>query len=342
MTSEESFTHVSPPSSVEHGSTQRPRSPSSRAPNTQGVTYVRVGRGIVPVSRFDNGASRGRNTAGDLATTSVHSIEGETSPGGTPKQNWFKQVFSRPRHLSFQGSLSRRNTSSTDSSGAPPTPCEVESPVSISSTRLDTNEAGRKLTKSQSRNRLPPTPVSPVQSTNRHNPASTAPPRMAQSMYVQSSGTHDEDGRLLLDLFGVNESPPASPPTTEQAPPQRLPTPEPEPEPEPCVMPLSVRRLPPVPVLNVVPPHDSQDSFAYVFGPNQRAPYLGHRGPAAPPPYIARQSAILDGLKVPTPGAPIPPEPKKEIVLPPVAPLAIRRKGRAQGETGRRAQGFPN
>ncbi|CAE7174123.1 unnamed protein product [Rhizoctonia solani] len=328
MSSEESFTHVSPPpSSSGHRSiaTQNPGSPS-RAPNPHDVKYVRVGRGIVPVSTYENKTSRGRATSVTLATNSAHDTEGEMGPGGTPKQKWYKQAFSRPRYLSFQGSLSRRNTSSTSSSEIPPTIREAEPPIiSVTPTRLDVNEPGRKLRKSRSRSPLPP-----VQPINRPNLASTPPPRTTQSIYVQSSDTYDEEGQLLLDLYGVNENPPAPPPATEQI----QPTPEPEPEPEPILVPPPVRRLPPVPVLNVVPPHDSQDSFAYVFGPNNRTPYTNHRGPAAPPPYIARQSAVMDQFKLP-PELVIPPEQKREVALPTVAPLSIRRKERKQGGTRR-------
>ncbi|CAE6410718.1 unnamed protein product [Rhizoctonia solani] len=334
MTSEESFTHVSPPSSSGHGSTQNPRSPSLGAPNTRGVKYVRVGRGIVPVPLYDNRTTKGRNAAVDLVTTSVYGTGGEASSEGTPKQKWYKQAFSRTRHLSFQGALSRRSTTSSS---------EAELPAVSAPTRLNPNaqnDAGRRL-RSRSQSPLPPTPVSRDQPINRPNLASTTPPpRMAHSMYVRSPGAHDEDGRLLLGLLGINEDPSTSPPATEQTQPHRLPTPEPEPEPEqepeqeqPCVPPA--RRLPPVPVLNVVPPHDSQDAFAYVFGPARRSLYMEHRGLTAPPPppYIARQSAILDRYKVVTPEVPISPEPKR-VVLPPVAPLTIRRKGKTQGETG--------
>ncbi|CAE6482707.1 unnamed protein product [Rhizoctonia solani] len=319
MNSEESFAHISPPSGSGHGSTQNPRSPSLRAPNAQDVTYVRVGRGMVPVSR-------------------VYGTRGEATSGGSLKQKWYKQAFSRPRYFSFQGALSRRSTSTTRSN-------EAESPTISEPTRLNPNDAGRK----RSRSALPPALVSPVQPINRPNLASTPPPRMADSMYVRSPGAHDEDGQLLLDLLGIDEDTPISSPATEQTQLRRLPTPEPELEPEPepepeqeqkpepCMMPSPVRRLPPVPapipVLNVVPPHDSQDAFAYVFGPNHRSPYTEHQGPTAPPPYIARQSAIFDRYKMATPEVPMSPEPKR-VALPPVAPLAIRRKGRTQRETG--------
>lgn len=168
-------------------------------------------------------------------------------------------------------------------------------------------------------------------------------------MFIQSPTTQDEpgedsleDGQLLLDLLGVQETPPVPPSETEQTQLHRLPTPEPEQEPEPepepdqCVTPAPIRRLPPVPVLNIIPPHDSQDAFSYVFGPNHQTPYMEHRGPAAPPPYIARQSIILDRYARPTRDQPIPSDQKRETALPSVAPLIIRRKEKVRnpGETG--------
>ncbi|KDN44461.1 hypothetical protein RSAG8_05508, partial [Rhizoctonia solani AG-8 WAC10335] len=93
MSSDESFTRASPPSSIGHGSTQNTRSPSLRAPNTQGVTYVRVGRGIVPVSLYTNNTPRGRSISGDIATTSVYGVEGETSSGGLRNRNGINRPF---------------------------------------------------------------------------------------------------------------------------------------------------------------------------------------------------------------------------------------------------------
>ncbi|CAE6535540.1 unnamed protein product [Rhizoctonia solani] len=341
MASEESFTHVGPPSSIGHGSTQNARPSNSRALNRQGTTYVRVGRGIVPVERYENNKPRSR-TASGLVTQSVYGTEGETSPGGTPKQKWYKQPFIRGRYLSLQGVLSGRNPSATNLNKIPAAPREEELPViNIAPARVTQNEAGpSKLRKPQSRSHLPPTPISPAQHDNQRNIATTPPPlRSVRSMYTQppsaQDGTdEDQDGQLLLDLLGVRECPPTSPPANEQPRPHRLPTPEPEPESDQGPAPTPIRRLPPVPVLNIVPPHDSQDAFAYVFGPNQRSSFMEHKGLTAPPPYVARQSVILDHVRS-TRGQPPPPDQKREVALPPVAPLSIRRKNRNQGETGR-------
>ncbi|CAE6481239.1 unnamed protein product [Rhizoctonia solani] len=354
MAGEGSLAHVGPSSTIGHGSAQNQRSSgSSGAPSSLGTTYIRVGRGIVPVARYERNMPRGRNIAGDLAmTTSVYGIDGEISPGGAPKQKWYKQPFMRKRYLSFQGALSGRATSTTDANTLPPTTREVESPViDATPARLEPNETCRKLRKPRSRSPLPPVSVSPTQPIPRHNLASTPPPRPVQSMYVQSSTTRDEpeedsleDGQLLLDLLGVNETPPTPGPETEQAQLHRIPTPEPEQAPEPesesepdqCVTPTPIRRLPPVPILNIIPPHDSQDAFAYVFGPNHRTAYMEHRGPAAPPPYIARQSAILDRYTRPARDQPILPDQKRELSLPLVAPLSIRCKDKLRNTGGTR------
>ncbi|KAG8759365.1 hypothetical protein FRC11_002027 [Ceratobasidium sp. 423] len=343
MASEESFTHIGPPSTIGHGPTQSARASNPRASNRQGTTYVRVGRGMVSTERYENNKPRGR-TASGLVTTSVYGTEGEMSPGGTPKQKWYKQPFIRSRYLSLQGVLPRRNPSATNLNTIPAAPPEEELPViNIAPARVEQNEAGHsKLRKPQSRSHLLPTPVSPVQPINQHNHASTptSPPpplRSVRSINIQPPSAQgateeDQDGQLLLDLLGVKECPPASPPASEQARPYRLPTPKPEPEPEQGFTLTSIRRLPPVPVLNIVPPHDSQDAFAYVFGPNHRSSYMENRGLTAPPPYVARQSAILDHLRS-TREQPPPPDRKREVALPPVAPLSIRRKNRNQGET---------
>ncbi|KAF8608884.1 hypothetical protein BDV93DRAFT_518931 [Ceratobasidium sp. AG-I] len=83
-------------------------------------------------------------------------------------------------------------------------------------------------------------------------------------------------------------------------------------------------------LINVSPPHDSQDAFAYVFGPTPRSSLYADRreSSAPPPPYVSRQSAMLDRHR---------PRPRPEdvyvleqqlagLALPDVPPLSIRRR----------------
>ncbi|KAF8678079.1 hypothetical protein RHS04_05579 [Rhizoctonia solani] len=354
MTSNETFTHVEAPSSIGHGSLQTsPLGPSSsRAPNAQGVTYVRVGRGIVPTTRYEKSAARGRSNADEFATSSMYSPDGETSPGGSTKPKWYKQPFIRGRNMSLQGILSGRSSTSTVSNKSPIIHQEAELPIIDVAPpppvdRGAQNEAGpSKLRKPRSQSPLtptytPPSPTHPITRTRRI-PSSTLPLRSVQSMFLQHPNTRahnvtedDEDGQLLLDLLGVTERPLTHLREPEQSQLQHIPTSEPElepePEPEQRLTPPPVRRLPippqfPAPVLNIPPPHDSQDAFAYVFGPTPRSSFVDPRGSIPPPPYVQRQSAVLDRYMNPTRNQS--PSDHKTGDLPPVAPLSIRRRDR--------------
>ncbi|KAF8706005.1 hypothetical protein RHS03_05151, partial [Rhizoctonia solani] len=354
MTSNETFTHVEAPSSIGHGSLQTSplRPSSSRVPNAQGVTYVRVGRGIVPTTRYEKSAARGRSNADEFATTSTYSPDGETSPGGSTKPKWYKQPFIRGRNMSLQGILSGRSSTSTVSNKSPIIHQEAELPIIDVAPpppvdRGAQNEAGpSKLRKPRSQSPLtptytPPSPTHPITRTQRI-PSSTLPLRSVQSMFLQNPNTRahnvtedDEDGQLLLDLLGVTERPLTHLREPEQSQLQHIPTSEPElepePEPEQRLTPPPVRRLPippqfPAPVLNIPPPHDSQDAFAYVFGPTPRSSFIDPRGSIPPPPYVQRQSAVLDRYMNPTRNQS--PSDHKTGDLPPVAPLSIRRRDR--------------
>ncbi|KAJ1304376.1 hypothetical protein OPQ81_005528 [Rhizoctonia solani] len=342
MASEESFTRVSHPPNIGHAPTQNSRPSNPPAPNTQETTYIRVGRGIVPITRYEKNVRGGKNIAGDLAVTSVC---------GTA-------FLQRTAPLSSKF-LVRADLQYNYSEKQPP--CDfsgVEVPVlNIAPARVEQNEVEpSKLRKPHSRGQLHPVTVSQSISSRNLGSSSPPPPSSAQNMYNQSPSTHNEteedrlrDGQLLLDLLGVNNNPSTSPPTTEHIRPYRLPIPipEPEPDPEPGLGPEletdqastpRVRRLPPVPVqfpvpvLNIVPPHDSQDAFAYVFGPNHRSTHMEQRVSTAPPPYVARQSAMLDRHMRPIREQPILPDHKREMPLPPVAPLTIRRKAKARNQ----------
>ncbi|KAF8756908.1 hypothetical protein RHS01_04031 [Rhizoctonia solani] len=236
MTSNETFTHVEAPSSIGHGSLQTSplRPSSSRVPNAQGVTYVRVGRGIVPTTRYEKSAARGRSNADEFATTITYSPDGETSR--EDRRN--------------QSILSGRSSTSTVSNKSPIIHQEAELPIIDVAPpppvdRGAQNEAGpSKLRKPRSQSPLtptytPPSPTHPITRTQRI-PSSTLPLRSVQSMFLQHPNTRahnvtedDEDGQLLLDLLGVTERPLTHLREPEQSQLQHIPTSEPELEPEP-------------------------------------------------------------------------------------------------------------
>ncbi|CEL61087.1 hypothetical protein RSOLAG1IB_04327 [Rhizoctonia solani AG-1 IB] len=358
MTSDESFTHVDAPSSIGHGPLQTSALSSfnSRVSHTQGVTYVRVGRGIVPTARYEKSVARGRSNAGELAATSVYSLDGEISPGESTKSKWYKQPFARGRNLSLQSILPKRSPSTTTSNKSSIIHQEAELPIiDIAPAPLDRgldrgtqNEAGpSKLRKPRSRSPLPSVPASalasPIPTSHTQlNPTSTPTQHSAQRVIVQHPNTstrasneteEDEDGQILLDLLGVTERLSTRSPETEQAQLHSLPTSETEPETEseqrltPTVRQLPVPPQFPVPVLNIPPPHDSQDAFAYVFGQTPRSSFMDYRSSIPPPPYAQRQSAVLDRHMRP-PQNQLRPLDRKAGDLPPVAPLSIRRRDR--------------